>query len=423
LESDVAAYLWVLLVAAAVTFVMTPLTRRLARRIGAITAVRDRDVHTVPIPRMGGVAMLAGFAVALLVASRTPFLHSIFSVEGGGSPWGVLAGGAIVCAVGVADDLWELDAVTKLAGQAIAAGVMAWKGVQLVSIPLIGETLLPSSTALIVLSIFVVVVTINAVNFVDGLDGLAAGVVGIGAAAFFVYSYVLSRGLTDQNTPDYKSLASLIAAALVGTCIGFLPHNFNPARVFMGDSGSMLIGLLLASTTLAITGQVDPTQVKEAQGLPVYMPLVLPFAVLALPLIDLLLAVLRRTRAGKAPWHPDKQHLHHRMLALGHGHRRAVLVLYAWTAIVAFGVASTIFIGVHQAILVTALATVVAAVVTWDPLRRRLLRHGRRHRRTAGPEPSTPVVDDSVASGVRADVPRLLDPALAHGDTTGGRWT
>jgi UDP-GlcNAc:undecaprenyl-phosphate GlcNAc-1-phosphate transferase len=372
---------------------------------------------------MGGVAMLVGFGVAILVASRTPFLHNIFSVDGGGSPWGVLAGGTIVCAVGVADDLWELDAVTKLAGQSIAAGVMAWKGVQLVSIPLIGETVLPSSTALIVLSIFVVVLTINAVNFVDGLDGLAAGVVGIGAAAFFVYSYFLSHWQPNQDAPDYKSLASLIAAALVGTCIGFLPHNFNPARVFMGDSGSMLIGLLLASTTLSITGQVDPTQVSEAQGLPIYLPVILPFAVLALPLIDLLLAVLRRTRAGKAPWHPDKQHLHHRMLALGHGHRRAVLVLYAWTAIVAFGVASTIFIGIRQAIAVTTLATVVAAVVTWDPLRRQLLRQSGQRRRATDLAPAVDGVEEGAPSAVRSDSPRLLDAALAHGDAAPVHWT
>lgn len=368
-----AAYLLVLLVAVSVTYVTTPLVRRLARRVGATPPVRARDVHSVPIPRMGGLALLMGFAAAIFVAERTPWVHNIYTVEGG-SPWGVLAGAAIVCAVGIADDILELDAVTKLAGQIVAAGVMAWKGVQLVSIPFIGSTVLTSSSSLIVLSVVVVVMTINAVNFVDGLDGLAAGIVGIGAAAFFVYSYVLAR---HTNQDDYRSLASLISVALLGVCLGFLPHNFHPARVFMGDTGSMLIGLLLAASTLSITMQIDPAEVNNRdQVIPVFLPVVIPFAVLALPLADLLLAVVRRVIAGQAPWEPDKLHLHHRMLSLGHGHRRAVLLLYTWTAIIAFGVASTIFIGFVGATVLTVLAVALAATITWAP---------RLWRRGAGP--------------------------------------
>ena len=357
------AYLYVLLVAAAVTYLTTPLVRRIARRIGAITPVRDRDVHSVPIPRMGGTAMLLGFAVALVTASQMPFLSQVF--DGGGAPWGVLLGAAVVCALGVADDIWQLDAVTKLAGQAIAAGLMAWKGVQLVSLPIAGVTL-PSTGVLVVLTVVAVLVTINAVNFVDGLDGLAAGIVAIAGSAFFVYSYLLAK---DASPTDYSSLASLVTAALVGACLGFLPHNFNPARIFMGDSGSMLIGLLFASAAIAITGQVDPA-VGQAQVVPPFLWLVLPLAVLALPLLDLGFAVVRRTRAGKMPWHPDKMHLHHRMLELGHSHARAVLLMYVWTAILAFGVALTAFVSLPAAVLTWALVVVAAAALTLGPLRR-----------------------------------------------------
>lgn len=359
------AYLYVLLVAAAVTYLTTPLVRRLARRIGAITPVRDRDVHAVPVPRMGGTAMFVGFAAALVVASQIPFFsRTVFS---SGAAWGVLLGAGAVCALGVADDLWQLDAITKLAGQALAAGLMAWKGVQLVWVPIGGVTIL-SPGLLLALTVLVVVVTINAVNFVDGLDGLAAGIVGIAGSAFFAYSYLLSQRF---NPRDYSSLATLVTAALVGICLGFLPHNFNPARVFMGDSGSMLIGLLLASSTITVTGQVDLSASTQYQIAPAFFPLVLPLAVLALPLVDLSLAVIRRTRAGRMPWHPDKMHLHHRLLQLGHSHASAVLILYTWTAIAAFGVAFMAFVPVRTALLLGAVAVVVAVALTFGPLRGR----------------------------------------------------
>ncbi len=362
-------YLFVFLVAAAVTYLSTPMIRRLARRIGAITPVRDRDVHSVPIPRMGGAAMLLGLTAAFVSAGQMPFLSRVFAVSH--APYAVLFGAAAVCLLGIADDLWTLDAVTKLAGQALAAGVMAWQGIQLVSLPVAGVTI-PSAGMLVALTVLAVVVTINAVNFVDGLDGLAAGIVGIAASAFFIYSYLLSRDISNQNNlDDFSSLASLITAALVGCCLGFLPHNFNPARIFMGDSGSMLIGLLLATSTIAITGQVDPSAVSQAKIVPAFFPLALPLAVLALPLIDLTLAVVRRTRAGRMPWQPDKMHMHHRLLALGHSHARAVLIMYLWTATVAFGVASAAFVPPATALGLGVVAVSVSVALTLGPLRGR----------------------------------------------------
>ncbi len=371
------AYLFVLLVAASVTYLTTPFVRRMARRIGAITPVRDRDVHTVPVPRMGGTAMWFGFAAALLVASRMDFLRNVFA---GGAPWGVLLGATAVCLLGVADDLWDLDPVTKFAGQALAAGLMAWQGVQLVWLPIGGTTILGYGV-MMALTVLVVMVTINAVNFVDGLDGLAAGVVGIAGSAFFVYSYLLARANLDEfaSQASYASQASMITAALVGCCLGFLPHNFNPARVFMGDSGSMLLGLLLASSTITITGQVDPAVVSQAVIAPAFFPLLLPLAVIALPLVDLGMAVIRRTRGGMKPWHPDKSHLHHRLLRLGHSHARAVLVLYLWTAIAAFGVALLAFVPVVTAVAAGVSAVLLAVVLTLGPLRGAGTRHGHRH--------------------------------------------
>ncbi len=202
-----------------------------------------------------------------------------------------------------------------------------------------GGQLSPDPAQMQLLSVVVVVATINAVNFVDGLDGLASGVVGIGAVAFFLFSYTLANA----NDETLAITAALLCAALAGACAGFLPHNFFPARLFMGDSGSMLIGLVLSASALTLTGQfatVDMTQgagASEASLLPTLLPIILPIAILVVPFADLVLAVIRRTRAGRSPFAPDKQHLHHRLLEIGHSHRRAVLIMWLWAGLIAFG--------------------------------------------------------------------------------------
>ena len=362
-------YLLVFIVAAAMTYAATPFVRWLALATGAITAVRDRDIHTHPIPRLGGVAMLLGFGAALLVASRLPYLSQIFQ---GGEMTGVLIGAVIVCAVGVLDDIRELDWLTKLAGQMLAAGVMAFQGVQLLSLPLFGVTILPTPV-LVSLTILIVVISANAVNFIDGLDGLAAGVVGIAGLAFFAYSYLLSR---TYDPPNVFSSATFITAALVGCCVGFLPHNFHPARLFMGDAGALLLGLLLAAATSSMTGSIDPNaQVSGNAAVAILLPVVLPLAILSLPLLDVLLAVVRRTRAGRRPWHPDAEHLHHRMLQIGHTHVRAVLLLYLWAAIFALGAVSFAFVDGWLPFVAIAVTAVSAMVLTlwlprWMPTRR-----------------------------------------------------
>ncbi len=362
------AYLFLMLLAAGTTYLTVPLVRRLALRVGAMTPVRARDVHATPTPRLGGVAMFMGIAVAFVVASQMRFLEGIFDSSSG--PWGVLAAAGVVCALGVADDIWDLDALTKLAGQVLAAGLMAWQGVQLVTLPVGGITV-GSSRLFLLLTVLVVVVAINAVNFIDGLDGLAAGVVGIGAAAFFAYTYLLSRG---TSPGDYSNLASLVVVVLVGVCAGFLPHNVNPARIFMGDSGAMLLGLMLAASAVAVTTEVDPNVISTVDKVPIFVPILLPFAVMVLPLLDLVWAVVRRTLRGESPFSADRGHLHHRLLDLGHSHRRAVWVLWAWTAVVAFGTVSLALVPLGAALTVWAGVAVVVAVVTVVPRTRR----GRR---------------------------------------------
>ncbi len=331
-------YLLVFVVAAVVTYVVGVLVREMAARFNAVARVRDRDVHAVPIPYFGGIAMLAGLAAAYLVAHNLPFLSTATAPVFHDAS-AVLIGGLVICAIGAIDDIIELDALTKFAGQVAAATIVVAQGVQFQYLPLGAGSFSPDPTQAALFSVFVMVVTINAVNFVDGLDGLAAGVVGIGAIAFFVFAVLLAV----ENGQTRAIAAALLTAALGGACVGFLPHNFFPARMFMGDSGSMLIGLVLACSAISLTGQFPATALPEgvagaqANLAPALLPLILPVAILLVPFVDLLFAVIRRTRAGRSPFSPDKLHLHHRLLEIGHSHRRAVLVMYLLAALVAFG--------------------------------------------------------------------------------------
>jgi UDP-GlcNAc:undecaprenyl-phosphate/decaprenyl-phosphate GlcNAc-1-phosphate transferase len=330
-------YLLVLCVAAAVTYLLTPVARRFAVRSGAVAEPRDRDVHAVPTPRLGGLAMYAGVCAAFLVAHALPSLSRVFRYS---DVLAVVVAGGVIVLLGAADDRWGIDAVTKLAGQVVAAGVMVLLGLQILVLTLPGVGALSLGPEAVLLTVLLALLTVNAINFIDGLDGLAAGVGAIAALAFFAYSYSLSAGVagvTEGVAQERITAPTLIAVVLAGACLGFLPHNFNPARVFMGDSGSMLIGLMLAAAVVSLTGQVDYAGLTAASSFPVLLPLLLPVAVLAVPLVDLLLAVVRRTRAGRSPFAPDKEHLHHRLLEIGHSHARAVLIMYFWTALLAFG--------------------------------------------------------------------------------------
>jgi UDP-GlcNAc:undecaprenyl-phosphate GlcNAc-1-phosphate transferase len=363
-------YAVVLLVAALVTFLATPVVRVAAVRFRVMAAVRDRDVHVIPTPRGGGVAMYLGVAAGVLVASQLPSLQRSF--EFSTQTIAVLVAGGLICLLGVLDDRFGLDALTKLTGQIAAAGVMVLLGVQLAFLFLpvadIGTLSLGSDVG-VPATILLTVLTVNALNFIDGLDGLAAGVSAIAALAFFAYSYHL--GLVGYD--DVASAPALITAVLAGACLGFLPHNFSPARIFMGDSGSMLVGLMLSAAAVSATGQTDSQTLGSAASLlPLTLPLLVPIAVLFIPFIDLVMAVIRRTRRGQSPFSPDKMHLHHRLLSIGHSHRRAVLIMYFWAALLSFGaVALSITGGTVEVLVIIGALLVVGVVVVLSPRARR----------------------------------------------------
>lgn len=340
-------YLLVGLTTAVVTFLLTGLVRRLAIRSGAVARPRERDVHLSPIPRLGGVAMYGGILGGVLLSHQLPVLRRSFEFS-----WDVVAvliAGGVIVLVGALDDRFELDSLTKFAGQVTAAGLLVLFGVQwfLFWVPWngdadsLGSVLILGQDQAVLLTVALAVVLVNAMNFIDGLDGLAAGIgliAAVAIGAFALQLLVRSGGNVSAYPP------TLIAALVAGACLGFLPHNFQPARIFMGDSGAMLIGLMLAGASTSASGRVDPGNYGATDVLALFSPLLVVAAVLFVPLLDLLLAVVRRTRAGRSPFTADKRHLHHRLLEIGHSHRRAVLLIYLWAALLAFGaVALTVF--------------------------------------------------------------------------------
>ena len=327
-------YLVTLLLAAALCYVVTPFVRSLAIKVGAVAQIRTRDIHTTPTPRWGGLAMWIAMALTFAMVNHLSLVGKSFGRES----LGIFLAATLLVAIGLVDDRFELDALTKLAGQALAAGILLIFGIQVLWLPINGVITLPPSIGQLV-TVMIVLVTINAVNFIDGLDGLAAGIVAISGAAFFAFAYLLAviYGFSRAGAP------SLITAVIIGVCIGFLPHNVHPAKIFMGDSGSMFLGLLLAASAITLTGQIDPNAISAEKLGPTLLPLMLPLAVLAIPLIDLFSAIFRRLRAGQSPFSSDKEHLHHRILRAGNTHLRTTLIMYLWTATIAFPVVVSAF--------------------------------------------------------------------------------
>ncbi|HEY4418256.1 MAG TPA: MraY family glycosyltransferase [Pseudonocardia sp.] len=335
-------YLLTGLTAAVVTFLLVGPVRVLALRLGAVAWPRGRDVHVTPTPRWGGLAMLGGVLAGVGMAYQLPALRLAFD-NNAYEMVGVFGAAVLLAAVGALDDRYELDALTKFAGQTTAAGILVIFGVQwtVFYVPwggggtgISGSLLILGQEQGVVLTVLVTVALVNAMNFVDGLDGLASGIGLIAAAATGLFAIGLVQRV--GNDPSAYSPA-LIAAVLAGACLGFLPHNFNPARIFMGDSGSMLIGLLLAAATTSASGKISIIGADGSDVLALFAPLLVLAAVVFVPLLDLLMAVVRRTRKGMSPFSPDKMHLHHRLLEIGHSQRRAVLLIYLWAGVLAFG--------------------------------------------------------------------------------------
>lgn len=319
-------YLIVLAVAAGTTLVLTPFVRMLARRVGAVVQPDERRVHDKPTPTLGGIAMYVGMLAGFVAATRLEQFDEVFN--GRSEPVGVLLAATIIFAVGVIDDLREVSAPAKAAGQVLAGSVLSFLGVTMLFFRLpFGEIWsVPRDVAPLITVLWVMGMS-NAINLIDGLDGLAAGIVAIAASAFFLYSDTLF----EQNLLPIGSIAPLLAIITAGVCIGFLPHNFHPARIFMGDGGALLLGLLMACSTLLVGGQTPDS--SSGSTFFFFAPLFIPFVILGVPILDTAFSIVRRASKRTGLSVADKDHLHHRLMRLGHGQRRSVAILWCWTAL------------------------------------------------------------------------------------------
>jgi UDP-GlcNAc:undecaprenyl-phosphate GlcNAc-1-phosphate transferase len=321
-------YLIVGLVGALVTFIATFGMRWLAPRIGAVAKPGPRSVHTYPTPTLGGAAMFLGFLAAIATASQISQFDEMF--DSSSEPMGVILAAGIMFVVGALDDLRDVSPPAKVAGQVLSGSTLSLLGVTMLyfRVPFASYdyvVLSPNLAALV--TVLTVVLLANALNLIDGLDGLAAGIVIIAGAAFFLYSDRLFKaGLLDGS-----NIAPLVAVIAIAVCAGFLPHNFNPARIFMGDAGAMFLGMLLAVTTITVGGRTADQ--FSGQTYFFFAPLLIPIVILAVPLIDTAFSLLRRLVRGQSFSTADREHLHHRLMRLGHGPRRTVVLLWLWTAL------------------------------------------------------------------------------------------
>lgn len=398
------SYLAVFAVAAVVTFLTTPLVRRFVVRAGAIYKPNDRTVHKVPLPTMGGIAMYLGLVAALIASQVLPFFRQLNLVNNSAA---VLVTCTLMLGLGVIDDARGIQPLTKLVAQIFVAGVLVLLGVVLSYFWLPGFGLFILSGDLpVILTIVWVVAVANAVNLADGLDGLAAGMVGIAAAVYFVFS-VLSPGAL-----GISSQPALLAAITCGVCVGFLPWNFHPAKIFMGDAGSMLLGILLAITTIE---GVHRTITAPGGGdfAAVAGTIAVPILVLLIPFLDVASAIVRRTRRGQGIGHADKEHLHHHLMDIGHGHTQSVLLMYLWSALLSGAALAVGRIDNRPLVALILLGGAVLFLVTALPrLNRR--RTGNGHRNGHHPErvdnvadaPPAPTPEDKTAR----DAPERNDP-------------
>jgi UDP-GlcNAc:undecaprenyl-phosphate GlcNAc-1-phosphate transferase len=355
------SYLLIGAVAGIVTFVATPLVGRLARRQGWVYLPNDRTVHKTPLPDVGGLAMFIGFVVALFTASRLGHFTIVF--DNNSEPLGVLIAAAIIFAVGFIDDIKEISAPAKVSGTVVAGLALVWFGVVMFSFrfPFYGGPIILSDDIKPLITVLWLLGISQAINLIDGLDGLAAGIVAIGAFAFFLYS----QELTHLGLLDAGNVGPLVAIIAVGVCLGFLPHNFNPARIMMGDGGALLLGLLLAVSTSVVGGRADSFS-DEFIGQTYFFlaPLAIPLLILGVPILDTAFAIVRRATNRRALATADKGHLHHRLMNLGHGHRRSVVILWTWTALLSAFVLYPTLTGQNPAYLPYGMAAIGIVLYT-----------------------------------------------------------
>lgn len=373
------SYLLVFAASAAATLVATPLVRWVARRLGWIDHPSDRKVHPAPTPTVGGLAILLGVAAGLIATRFVPSLAGLYETSSDLDAAAIA--GTLVVALGMVDDTKGVSPPAKLAGQVLCAGVVVLLGVQLLFVYFPGQVVSLSPDMAVPLTILWVVVMVNAVNLIDGLDGLAAGMVAIAAVAFFAYMV-----RPDPGEEIQASTAAVLSAIGAGAAIGFLPWNFYPAKIFMGDSGAMLLGLVMAVATISGVGR-DIEGPSGGDVAAIAIPVLVPLLVLAVPLLDVVLAIVRRMRKGIGISHADKQHIHHRLLDIGHSHRQAVLLMYLWSALISGCALAVAFI--DGRLIVVAIFVVAVLVATVLP---RLVRDRapRGSDRPAAPSPKGP---------------------------------
>ncbi len=338
------------LIAMTVVLWITPTIKTLGLKSGRVDKPDERKVHSQPMVRLGGVSIFCGTLIAVIILWSLGGFNSL----GDNELWpllGIALGSIAFFAIGLLDDLFELSAISRLIMQFIVAGI-AWQlGVRIeyLAIPfgdLISVGLLSAPITLIWL-----VGMVNAINWIDGLDGLAAGVSGIAAVSMLV-------AILYVQDPTI----ALLVAALAGGALGFLRYNFNPAQIFMGDGGSYFIGFALAS--IGVVG-LSKSMIATA--------VMLPYLILAVPLVDMTIVVFSRIASGASPFKPDKRHLHHRLLALGLSHKMTVLFIYALTFWV--GSVSLVLAGIASSSVLVIVATLCLAYLTWQIWRQKELRN------------------------------------------------
>ena len=361
------AYLIIFLASAGTTFVATPIVRRMVVRLGAVYQPNDRTVHAVPTPTMGGLAMYAGFIVAMGIAFMLPFFAEVR--RGSPIPLAAIVTCTLMVGLGAIDDRRGVSALAKFTAQVFIAGVLVLMGAALAFFWIPGRVVVLDPDLAVPLTILWVVAVTNAVNLVDGLDGLAAGMIAIAASAFFVYT------IRTPSTFGDASAAALISAVTVGVCLGFLPWNFYPAKIFMGDSGSLLLGMLLAIATIDGVG-LNPLPPSGGDIAAIAGVLVVPLLVLFIPFLDVVLAIARRTWRGQGIGHADKEHIHHRLMDIGHSHRRAVLLMYLWSGLISASALAVGLIDGRTTVGIVLLAALALFLVTALPALDRWRRRG-----------------------------------------------
>jgi len=374
---NIASYVAVLLVGVVVTLVANRPARVISVRIGYTAQPDERKVHQTVTPYGGGAAMLVGFCVALLAAFVIPSLRSV--ITSSHEMMGVLLATGVIFVVGVIDDFRDMSAPAKVAGQVLAASILYFSGCTMyqLKLPFAGFVVLGPSMLPIITAIWVFTLS-NAVNLIDGLDGLAAGIVAIASGTLCVYGLRLEDlGLLPTN-----NVGPLIAALTCGICLGFLRDNFHPAKLFMGDAGALMLGLLMSASTMVIGGRTPPA---SGQTFFFFAPLLIPVFILGVPLADAIWAFVRRTASGQGFHTPDKNHIHHRLMRLGHGQRRTVIILWLWTALLCGFVLVPIFEASVNVYIPFAVAFMLIVLFTWfSPLLNRTpgKHEARDHRKT-----------------------------------------